>query len=313
MRMSQFAVVIWSVCMAIIATGISQTSIGVNYLVTCMGVFTCCAVFPIYSTVLWKRQNRIAVVVAPVLGSVTAIASWLGSAYALEGAVTVDTTSQILPLVIGNATSLLSGAIYSIICTFLFGKDTFDWQGLAAGIIVVDDSDIPGLTAEQLAEQTAKEHLTPEVARALKRGKMKAILIAMTLCFIFVIIWVGLEIPVMEYVLTSLADANVRHQLHLLETILPLLGRHYFLVGFWCCTDHNFAAIVRREEDTINVLALHHWEAGEDGATNRRCPPTKGRRVQGRRCGIFRKDRCRHRKRRRGIDIQKSMGSMKMW
>ena len=117
-RMSQFAVVVWSVAMAIIATGISTTTIGVNYLVTCMGCFTCCAVFPIYSTVLWKRQNKIAVVVAPVLGSITAIASWLGSAYALEGSVTVDTTSQILPLVIGNATSLLSGAIYSIVCTF---------------------------------------------------------------------------------------------------------------------------------------------------------------------------------------------------
>ncbi|KAK1083594.1 hypothetical protein LTR48_006156 [Friedmanniomyces endolithicus] len=35
LRMSHLAVVIWSVCMAIIATGITHTTIGVNYLVTC--------------------------------------------------------------------------------------------------------------------------------------------------------------------------------------------------------------------------------------------------------------------------------------
>jgi hypothetical protein len=190
--MSYFAVIAWAVCMAVIATGISQTAIGVNYLVTCMGIFTGCAVFPIYSTVLWKRQNKIAVVVAPVLGSITAIAAWLGSTHALEGSVTVASTSQTIPLVIGNATSLFSGAIYSIICTYALGPDTFDWDKLMTDIIVVDDSDIHGLTAEQLAEQTAAERLTPEADAALKRGKRMAILIAAVLCFIFVILWVCL-------------------------------------------------------------------------------------------------------------------------
>lgn len=193
LQMSHFAVIAWAVCMAVIATGISQTTIGVNYLVTCMGVFTGCAVFPIYSTVLWKRQNKIAVVVAPVLGSITAIASWLGSAKALEGSVTITSTSQTLPLVIGNATSLFSGAIYSIICTFAFGPDKFDWDRLMTDIIVVDDSDIKGLTAEQLAEQTLAERLSPEADRALRKGKRMAILIAAVLCFIFVILWVRLQ------------------------------------------------------------------------------------------------------------------------
>jgi urea-proton symporter len=176
--------------MAIIATGITRTTIGVNYLVTCMGVFTCCAVFPIYSTVLWKRQNRIAVVVAPILGSLTAIACWLSSAYALHGSVTVETTSQTIPLVIGNGTSLATGALYSVICTFAFGRDKFDWSRLKTDIKVVDDSDIKGLTPEQLAEQEKVEHLTPEMEKALKKGKWTAVMIAAILCAIFVIIWV---------------------------------------------------------------------------------------------------------------------------
>lgn len=187
--MSHLAVVIWSVCMAIIATGLTFTTIGVNYLVTCMGVFTSCAVWPFYCTVLWKRQNKIAVIVAPILGSITAFSCWLGSTHALYGSVTVATTSNILPLVIGNAVSLVSGALYSIICTFVFGADDFDWERLKTDMIVVDDSDIKGVSAEQLAQQSAGEHLTPEQDKALRSGKIKAIVIACTLCAIFVIIW----------------------------------------------------------------------------------------------------------------------------
>lgn len=187
--MSHLAVVIWSICMAIIATGITRTTIGVNYLVTCMGVFTSCAVWPFYSTTLWRRQNKIAVIVAPILGSITAISCWLGSAYALHGTVTIATTSEILPLVVGNAVSLISGALYSIICTYAFGPDDFDWERLKTGIQVVDDSDIVGLTAEQLAQEKAGEVLTPEQDRALLRGKRTAIIVACVLCVIFVVIW----------------------------------------------------------------------------------------------------------------------------
>ena len=45
-KMSHLTVIVWTICVAIIATGITRTTIGVNYLVTCMGVFTCAMVFP---------------------------------------------------------------------------------------------------------------------------------------------------------------------------------------------------------------------------------------------------------------------------
>lgn len=49
LKMSQLAVVVWTICMAIIATGITRTNIGVNYLITCFGIFTASMVFPIVS------------------------------------------------------------------------------------------------------------------------------------------------------------------------------------------------------------------------------------------------------------------------
>lgn len=189
LRWSMVAVIVWTVCMAIIATGITQTTIGVNYLVTCMGVFTCSFVFPMYSTILWKRQNRAAILFAAPLGSITAIACWLSSAYALEGAVTVATTSAILPLVVGNSVSLVSGALYSVAITFIFGPEDFDWNRFRTELKVIDDSDIKGLSPEQLAEQLATEHLSPEDERALKRGKKVGIIMATVLCAVFVIIF----------------------------------------------------------------------------------------------------------------------------
>ncbi|KAK0347445.1 hypothetical protein LTR91_007252 [Friedmanniomyces endolithicus] len=189
LRMSHLAVVIWSVCMAIIATGITHTTIGVNYLVTCMGIFTSCAVWPFYSTTLWERQNKIAVIVAPIAGSLTAIACWLGSTHALYGTVSIATTSNIIPLIIGNGVSLISGALYSIICTFAFGADDFDWNRLKTEIHIADDSDVKGLTSEQVAQEKSHELLTPEQDLDLRRGKVKAMAIAAVLCLVFVILW----------------------------------------------------------------------------------------------------------------------------
>ena len=177
-KMSHFAVVVWTICMAIIATGITRTTIGVNYLVTCMGVFTCSMVFPMYSTILWKRQNKVAIIVAPIAGSITAIACWLGSAKALEGSVTITTTSEILPLVIGNGTSLACGILYSVGCTYIFGAEDFDWELYKTGIRIADDSDVKGITAEQLAQQLKEEQLSPQDERSLRRGKKQGIFIA---------------------------------------------------------------------------------------------------------------------------------------
>ena len=146
-------------------------------------------VFPMYSTVLWKHQNKVAIVVAPILGSITAIASWLGSAKALEGSVTIETTSAILPLVIGNTVSLISGVIYSVICTYVFGPSNFDWERFKTEIKISDDSDVKGLTNEQLAQQFKMERLSPEDEISLRKGTRQGILTAGILFAIFVILW----------------------------------------------------------------------------------------------------------------------------
>jgi hypothetical protein len=187
--MSHIAVAVWCVAMAAIAAGISRTAIGVNYIVTCFGIFTACAVFPFYSTLLWPRQNKIAVVFAPILGSIVSISSWLGSAKALYGEVTIASTNGVIPLVIGNVVSLLSGVFFSVALTFLFGKDNFDWSQLQTRIHVARDEDVKGITEEQLRQQEAAEHLTPEAITGLKRARKQAILATVILFFSMMVLW----------------------------------------------------------------------------------------------------------------------------
>lgn len=188
MTISHLTVVVWTVCIAAIATGLSQTTIGVSYILTTTGIWTASMVFPMYATVLWGQQNVVAAGLAPTLGSVTAIASWLGSAYALEGAVTVDTTSAVLPLVVGNSVSLVSGAVYSVLLTFVFGSQEFDWDLLKTGIRAVDDSDVKGVTPEQLAQQIGSEKLSKEEERSLVQAKKVGIVLAAVLFLVFVVL-----------------------------------------------------------------------------------------------------------------------------
>lgn len=188
-KVSSIGVVTWGICIAAIATGISTSAIGVNYLITIIGVFTACAVFPVYSTVLWKQQSKIAAVGAPWLGLVTSVACWFGSSYKFGGDISVASTSGIYPLVIGNSVALVSGALYSVLLTFIFGTDNFDWSRFKTEIKTIDDSDVKGLTKEQLDEQLLHESITPEMDRTLKRAKWTAIAMACFLSLTFCLLW----------------------------------------------------------------------------------------------------------------------------
>ena len=57
-------------------------------------------------------------------------------------------------------------------------KIYFDWELFETGIRVGDDSDVKGVTPEQLAQRLRNEHLSPEHERSLRRGKKQGIIIA---------------------------------------------------------------------------------------------------------------------------------------
>lgn len=86
-RLSHLSVVLFAMVCCGVAAGLTTTPVGVNFIITSIGIICNPALFPIYATVLWKQQNTYAVVGAPILGLITSLASWLGSAHSLYGSV----------------------------------------------------------------------------------------------------------------------------------------------------------------------------------------------------------------------------------
>ena len=47
--------------------------------------------------------------------------------------------------------------LYSPVLTYLFGAQNFRWEKFEEGILVVDDSDVAGMTQTQLVQQSEVE------------------------------------------------------------------------------------------------------------------------------------------------------------
>lgn len=188
-KLSHFAVCLFALICAAVAAGLTRTPVGVNFIITSIGIICNPALIPIYSTVLWKDQNVYAVVGAPLLGLATSLSCWIGSTKALYGSVSVYTMGNPLPQVVGQVTAMLSPAIYSPLITYLTGPQNFDWDRFKY-IRAVDDSDVAGMTAEQLAlQQNAEKVLSPEEDRKLRRERdiaaMTSVTVALCFCILF--------------------------------------------------------------------------------------------------------------------------------
>lgn len=126
-RWSHYGVVFFGVVAAAFSTLLFYIGVNLGWTLYMLGVVTCPGIFPTVFTLLWKHQSRAAVIVAPVLGMLTGIGVWLGSAYGLYGAVTIETTGFALPCVYGTVASAFSPLPYSLLIT-VFNPQNYDWE-----------------------------------------------------------------------------------------------------------------------------------------------------------------------------------------
>ena len=90
--------------------------------------------------------------------------------------ISIDTLGEPLPLVVGNAVALFSPFVYSPLLTYLSGPQDFRWERFDQGIRAVDDSDVAGMTEEQLAQQHDVEEADNDSAfdERMKRASLLA-------------------------------------------------------------------------------------------------------------------------------------------
>ncbi|KAF4535032.1 Urea active transporter protein [Lasiodiplodia theobromae] len=137
------SVVGFGLAMAAFSTGLHYAGISMGYLYLLMGVVVSSAVLPASLTLLWRKQNRAAATLAPLLGLATSLVAWLVTAKVQYGALTVESTGANDPMLAGNVAALLSPAVYVPALTFLLGADDYDWASMRQGIRKADDDDGP--------------------------------------------------------------------------------------------------------------------------------------------------------------------------
>lgn len=138
-RWSHIGVVIFGLFSAAFSTALYYGSVDLGWTLYMLGVLTCPGIFPTTFTILWKKQSKEAAIVSPILGLITGLAVWLGSAKALYGGVTIASTGQTLPCVYGTVASALSPAVYSVIIS-LIRPAHYDWADFRKEKLLLDNA-----------------------------------------------------------------------------------------------------------------------------------------------------------------------------
>ncbi|KAJ6014835.1 hypothetical protein N7540_009426 [Penicillium herquei] len=126
-RSSHFGVIFFAAFSAGFSTMLHYVGIDLGWTLYMLGVVTCPGIFPMIFTILSRNQSRAAAIISPILGMVTGIAVWLGTASHFGGEVTVATTGGVLPCMYGTVASCFSPIIYSVLIT-LIKPQHYDWN-----------------------------------------------------------------------------------------------------------------------------------------------------------------------------------------
>jgi hypothetical protein len=131
------------------------------------GVVTCPGIFPLILTILWNKQSALAAVVSAIAGLGTGLGVWLGTAQALFGEVTVDSTGQTLPCMYGTVASALSPLLYTVILSLIW-PDNYDWARFTDEKLLLDsDTSAEELEREAPVRQSSKGGVLSEASEVV--------------------------------------------------------------------------------------------------------------------------------------------------
>jgi hypothetical protein len=199
MRFSNWVVPGFAVVTAAIAVGFNHAGFSVGFLVTAIGIFVDSCIVPMACTVMWKKQSRAAVIIAPLASSTAGILAWFLKAHTEYGEINITTLSGNLPLVAGNMMSLCGPLVLTPLITYI-KPDNFDWMILKTDIQRGDDEHIaldeevstPATSSNIQALEAVYAHheaVEAENEKILLRARNRSIIASVTLTIIMLIIW----------------------------------------------------------------------------------------------------------------------------
>ena len=138
MRISRLSILCFGMGMGVLASVLFLSGASLQYVYLAMGILIGSAVAPISLAILWKKTNRFAATSAAIIGLVCGVVVWLGFAFQSSGDISINSTSQLTPLLAGNLTSILSSLVITLVGSLL-KPENFNFDQLKHKIIVYDE------------------------------------------------------------------------------------------------------------------------------------------------------------------------------
>ncbi|SPO07032.1 probable DUR3 - Urea permease [Cephalotrichum gorgonifer] len=151
-KWSHIGVIFFGLFSACFSTILHYGKVDLGWTLYMLGVLTCPGIFPTTFAILWKKQSTAAAVASPILGMLTGLGVWLGTAYHFYGEVSVASTGQAVPCTWGTAASAISPAVYSIIIS-LAKPANFDWADFRKEDLALKDQSDKDESASNSADE----------------------------------------------------------------------------------------------------------------------------------------------------------------
>jgi SSS family transporter len=138
MKFSRLSIVTFGLGMGILALFLFELGVSLQYVYLAMGIFIGSAVAPVLLALAWNKTNRTAATFGAIIGLICGVIAWLVSADIIFGNISLTSTGQNIPLLMGNLTSISTGAIVTITGT-LVRPEKFNFLITRQKIHVVDE------------------------------------------------------------------------------------------------------------------------------------------------------------------------------
>jgi SSS family transporter len=171
MNISRLSIVTFGLGMGILALILFEIGVSLQYVYLAMGILIGSAVAPVLLALIWSKTNRTAATIGAVLGLICGVGIWLLSADILFGNISLMSTGQNIPLLVGNLTSISIGAIVTIAGSLL-KPERFNFSITRQKIHLVDER------IRSMIKQDSDELYLQKIA---KFGYRYAIIISLTL------------------------------------------------------------------------------------------------------------------------------------
>lgn len=139
LQVSHWGVVFHGCFMAAFAIMLEYAGATNNWSTYFRPIIACPGILPLILTLLWSRQTKAAAILAPILGLLSGIATWLSLSWKWSGAINITTTQVQLPGLYGAIVSFFSPALYSVIISLIW-PSRFDWREFLRIDLIEDNS-----------------------------------------------------------------------------------------------------------------------------------------------------------------------------